>query len=59
MGLVDWLRGRRRTPTESSAERAEARRQEQGDEDLPETPQDFEETAQQRRDEEASRHSGI
>lgn len=59
MGLLDWLRGRQETrPKDAQEERLEARREEQG-ETFPETVEDVEASARERRDEEAGRHSGI
>ncbi len=59
MGLLDWLRRRQETPPKASEEaRREARREEQ-EETFPETVEEVDASARQRRDEEASRHSGI
>jgi hypothetical protein len=60
MALLDWLRGQgRRQPKESDVERAEARRFEEDPERFPERTEDVEAAAEQRREEEAARHSGI
>ncbi|MDQ3889269.1 MAG: hypothetical protein M3312_01830 [Actinomycetota bacterium] len=60
MPLLDWLRGRdaRRQTKGSEAERAEVRR-EQADMTPVEQPETVDAAAEERRQEEASRHSGI
>ena len=60
MPLLDWLRGQgRRQPQPSDVDRAEARRSEQQAEHFPERVDEPEQVAEQRRNEEAARHSGI
>ena len=60
MGFLDWLRGGERAPQDSTEERAEVRGEEQSaGADFPETAQEVEQSAVDRRNEEASRHTGI
>ena len=63
MALLDWLRGRSGGQTEghkdSETERMDARRAEQGAAATPEEPASTEGGAEERRHEEAARHSGI
>ena len=60
MALLDWLRGQgRRQEQESDVERAEVRRTEQDPEGFPERTESPEQSAEQRRQEEAARHGGI
>ena len=58
MGLLDWLRGGPKdTPSDTQEERVDIRRDEP--EVVPATPTDVDSSIEQRRDEEAARHSGI
>ncbi len=65
MGLLDWLRGERRTtearvPSPSVEERVEARREEgPAGEVAPPPAEGIGETPLDRRNEEAARHSGM
>jgi hypothetical protein len=58
MGLLDWLRGGPKgTPRDTQEERLDIARDEP--EVVPATPTDVDSSIEQRRDEEAGRHSGI
>ncbi|MDQ4019616.1 MAG: hypothetical protein M3188_07255 [Actinomycetota bacterium] len=58
MGLLDWLRGgAKNTPRDTQEERLDIQRDEP--DAVPATPTDVESSIEQRRDDEAARHSGI